>query len=60
MGGLSLFIFNIAYTTHTVLNICSGLIISFIVPFGINFVIFGRREEWKYFTAMIKTAYNKL
>lgn len=37
MGGLSLFIFNIAYTTHTVLNICSGLIISFIVPFGINF-----------------------
>ena len=60
MGGLSLFIFNIAYTTHTVLNICSGLIISFIVPFGINFVIFGRSEEWKYFTGMIKTAYYKI
>lgn len=60
MGGVSLAIFKIVYTTHTVINICSGLIISFAVPLGINFAIFGRSEEWKYFINMMKTAGCKI
>lgn len=59
-GALSLFLFHIVYTSHTIINLGTGLIISFAVPLGLNFVVYGRSEEWKYFVDMMQGAVRKV
>ena len=48
------------HTGYTVVNILIGLVVSFVVPFGVNFLVFGRSEEWQYFIGMMKGAVGKV
>ena len=59
-GAASMLLFKGLYTGYTVVNILIGLVVSFAVPFGVNFLVFGRSEEWQYFIGMMKGAVGKI
>lgn len=59
-GAASMLLFKGLYTGYTVVNILIGLIVSLAVPFGVNFLVFGRSEEWQYFIGMMKGAVGKI
>ena len=59
-GAASMLLFKGLHTGYTVVNILIGLVVSFVVPFGVNFLVFGRSEEWQYFIGMMKGAVGKV
>ena len=59
-GALSLFLFRMVSTTNTFINLVFGVFISFLVPFGVNFLVFGRTEEWKYCEGMVMNIVRKV
>ncbi len=59
-GAASMLLFKGLHTGYTVVNILIGLVVSFVVPFGVNFLVFGRSEEWQYFIGMMKGAVGKI
>lgn len=59
-GAASMLLFKGLHTGYTVVNIFIGLVVSFVVPFGVNFLVFGRSEEWQYFIGMMKGAVGKV
>lgn len=59
-GAASMLLFKGLHTGYTVVNILIGLVVSFVVPFGVNFLVFGRSEEWQYFIGMMKWAVGKV
>ena len=59
-GAASMLLFKGLHTGYTAVNILIGLVVSFVVPFGVNFLVFGRSEEWQYFIGMMKGAVGKV
>ena len=41
-------------------NIILGLVVSFVIPLGVNYLVFGRSVEWRYFIDMLKGIFHKV
>lgn len=59
-GFLSLFLFQLVSTSNVFVNLILGVLISFLVPFGVNFLVFRKTEEWKYCEDMVMNVVRKV
>lgn len=56
----SLVLFRMVSTANVFVNLVFGVLISFFLPFGINFLVFGKTEEWKYSQGLVENMIRKV
>ena len=59
-GCVSVVLFKNLYTRNVLFNIILGLVVSFVIPLGVNYLVFGRSVEWRYFIDMLKGIFHKV
>lgn len=59
-GCVSVLLFKNLYTRNVLFNIILGLVVSFVIPLGVNYLVFGRSVEWRYFIDMLKGIFHKV
>ncbi len=59
-GGLSLGLFTVIRTPYVFVNLILGVVISAVIPIGVNFLVFRKSEEWKYCEGMVMNIVHKV
>ena len=59
-SGGSYVLFQLCLTSYPILNIVIGGVISLLIPIMVNWIIFGRTEEWKYGAGLVTDVIQKV